>query len=155
MPINHITHGMSKTRLYRCYRDMRSRCDGLKKHDVKNYFGRGINYCAEWKTFEPFMEWALSNGYDDNLTLDRINNDAGYSPSNCRWVTRTVQNNNTRQNRNITYNGETHNLEEWAKILRINRHTLQSRLDLYKWSVEKAFTTAVCKGSETKCDISS
>lgn len=154
MPRNHITHGMSNTRLYSCYRDMRNRCKGLKERDKKNYFDRGITYCKEWETFEMFRDWALSHGYQDDLTLDRIDNDKGYSPDNCRWVTRAVQNNNTRQNHLITYRGETHTMRQWADILGIKPSTLRSRLLTYKWSVEEAFNTRILRGGENHCNIS-
>ena len=153
MPRNHITHGMSGTRLYRCYRDMLSRCKGTAKKSKANYYDRGITYCAEWETFEAFRDWALSHGYREDLTLDRINNNKGYSPDNCRWATRSVQNNNTRQNHFITYNGETHTLKEWSDILGINYKTLKSRIDLYRWSVEEAFTIRILKGGENRCNI--
>lgn len=152
MPRNHITHGMSKTRLYSIWRDMKNRCNGLKKKDKENYFDRGITYCKEWDTFEPFKDWALSHGYRDDLTIDRIDNDKGYSPDNCRWVTRAVQNNNTRQNHFITYKGETHTLKEWSEILGIKYNTLKSRLETYKWSIEDAFNTGVLRGGENRCN---
>ena len=153
MPKNHITHGMSGTRLYSIWRDMKNRCNGLKEKDKKNYFDRGITYCTEWERFEAFRDWALSRGYREDLTLDRINNDKGYSPDNCRWVTRAVQNNNTRQNHLITYNGETHTLNQWASILGINSSTLRNRLLTYKWRVEEAFNTRLYKGGETRNGI--
>lgn len=156
MPRNHITHGLSNTRLYRCWRDMRNRCNGLKKNDRKNYFERGITVCDEWKNdFIAFYNWSISHGYRDDLTIDRIDNDKGYSPENCRWVSRAVQNNNTRQNRYISYNGEIHTITEWSKILGINKNTIVSRLDLYGWSVDEAFNTRILKGGETRCNISS
>ena len=155
MPRNHVTHGMSGTRLYRIYRDMKNRCNGLKKRDKANYYDRGITVCDEWKTFEAFRDWALANGYRDDLTIDRIDNDKGYSPNNCRWATRVEQNRNTRQNHYITYNGETHTMREWADILGIKYATLKSRLDSYNWTVEEAFNTRILKGGENRCNISS
>lgn len=154
MPRNHVTHGMSGTRLYRCFRDMKNRCNGLKPRDRKNYFERGITYCSEWETFESFRDWALSNGYNDNLTLDRIDNDKGYSPDNCRWISRAEQNNNTRQNHFITHNGETHTITQWASILGVNASTLRSRLSTYKWSVDDAFSIRILKGGENRCNTS-
>lgn len=153
MPRNHITHGMSGTRLYSIWRDMKNRCNGLKERDKKNYFERGITYCIEWEHFESFRDWALSNGYLENLTLDRINNDGNYEPKNCRWITRAEQNLNTRQNHFITYAGKTYTMKEWADILGIKYATLKSRLDCYGWTIEEAFTTRILKGGETKCNI--
>ena len=153
MPANHITHGMSKTRLYRIYRDMVNRCNGKKKRDYDNYYARGITYCKEWDTFEGFRDWALSNDYRDDLTIDRIDVNGNYEPNNCRWATKIEQNNNTRQNHFITYNGETHTMKQWANILGINYATLKSRLLLYGWTVEEAFTTRLLRGGETRCNI--
>ena len=153
MPRNHITHGMSGTRLYSIWRDMKNRCNGLKKNDKKNYFDRGITYCTEWERFEAFRDWAITHGYRDDLSIDRIDNDKGYSPNNCRWVTRAEQNLNTRQNHFITYNGLTRTVKEWAIILGIKPSTLRSRLNTYGWSVEEAFNTRILKGGETRCSI--
>ena len=152
MPRNHVTHGMSKTRLYRIYRDMKNRCNGLKKRDKENYYARGITYCKEWEYFEPFRDWALANGYRDDLTIDRINVNGNYEPNNCRWITRAEQNCNTRQNRYISYNGETHTITEWAKILGVSRTTITSRLDLYGWSIDEAFNTRILRGGKTRCN---
>ena len=154
MPRNHVTHGMSGTRLYRCYHDMKNRCKGTAKRSKGNYHDRGITYCKEWDTFEAFYNWALSHGYRDDLTLDRIDNDKGYSPDNCRWATRGEQNNNTRQNHSITYRGETHTMRQWADILGINYKTLKSRIDCYHWSIEDAFTIRILRGGENRCNIS-
>lgn len=99
--------------------------------------------CEEWASFIVFYEWAMQNGYADNLTIDRIDNDKGYSPENCRWVTYTDQNNNQRSNCLVEYNGETHTIAEWSRILNINYETLKSRLHKYHLSVEEAFTKKV------------
>ena len=153
MPRNHVTHGMSNTRLYSIYRDMKNRCNGLKKRDKANYHDRGITYCKEWDRFENFKEWALSHGYREDLTLDRIDNNGNYEPNNCRWITRAEQNLNTRQNHFITYRGETHTVKEWALILGIKPSTLRSRLNTYGWTVEEAFNTRILRGGESRCSI--
>jgi len=88
---NNTKHGMSRTRLYACWTNMKSRCDNPNSQFYERYGGRGITYCKEWKKFEPFMEWALANGYSDSLTLDRIDNDGNYSPDNCKWSTQQEQ----------------------------------------------------------------
>lgn len=93
----HTTHGMRHTRLYRILHDMKNRCYRKSYHAFNHYGGRGITVCDEWlNSFEAFRDWALANGYADNLTIDRIDNDKGYSPDNCRWVTMAEQNRNKR-----------------------------------------------------------
>ena len=86
-----IKHGMATTRLYQCWSDMKQRCNNPHNQFYARYGGRGILYCKEWDSFPPFMEWALSNGYNDSLTLDRIDNDGNYCPSNCKWSTQSEQ----------------------------------------------------------------
>lgn len=85
------THGMSHTRLYQCWADMKTRCQCENNSFYHRYGGRGIKVCDAWQSFEPFMVWALANGYDDSLTLDRIDNDGNYCPENCKWSTQSEQ----------------------------------------------------------------
>ena len=137
-------HGGKHTRLYTIWSGMKSRCYNKKDSHYPRWGGRGIRICSEWLLdFDNFRQWSLHNGYADNLTIDRINNDGNYCPTNCRWVTIAEQNNNQRTNRLITYNGKTQNLKQWSEELHINYGTLLSRLDESKWSIEKAFTTPV------------
>lgn len=84
-------HGMSRTRMYRCWSDMKSRCNNKANKFYARYGGRGICYCDEWEHFEPFYEWAVNNGYEEHLTLERVDNDMGYSPGNCKWATQQEQ----------------------------------------------------------------
>lgn len=108
--------------------------------------------CDEWlHDFMSFYNWSVNNGYDDNLTIDRINADGNYEPNNCRWTTYKQQSINKRNNRNYTINGETHCLKEWSKILNINYGTLRTRLKL-GWSIERAFglECEVIKNDESK-----
>ena len=135
------THGFCGTRLYNIWGLMVQRCYNQNVPCYEAYGGRGIGICLEWREdFQAFYEWAMGNGYKENLTIDRIDNNKGYSPDNCRWVTRKVQANNTRRNHYITHNGETHTLSEWAGFLGLNPDTLGSRI--YRgWDVDKALTT--------------
>lgn len=136
-----IAHGKADTRLHRIWTGMKTRCYNAESDAYDRYGGRGIEVCEDWKnSFVSFYEWAMANGYADNLTIDRIDNDGNYSPENCRWSTKQEQNNNRRCNRMITYNGKTQNVAQWARELGLNRVTLQARLTRYGWSVEKAFS---------------
>lgn len=140
----HKTHGMSRTRLYSCYRDMLNRCFREKTSCFENYGGRGITVCDEWRnSFEAFQKWALSNGYSDELTLDRVDPDGNYCPENCRWATDEEQGNNKRNNRLLTYNGKTQSLSQWARENGIKTTTLFMRLYKYGWTVEDALTAKV------------
>jgi hypothetical protein len=139
-------HGHRKERIYGIYHKILDRTTNKNDKAYKNYGGRGIGICKEWKNdFETFRKWALENGYTEELTIDRIDNNKGYSPENCRWTTRKVQNNNTRRNHFITYKGQTKTLAQWAEEKNINVQTLISRINESKWSVEKALETPVKK----------
>ena len=136
-----IKHNCHDKRIYKEWQRMKSRCLYAKNEKVyKHYGGRGISICNEWLSengFPNFMKWALSNGYKDNLTLDRINNDGNYSPDNCRWVDSMTQANNTRQNKIISYNGESHTVAEWSRIRNIKYPTLVCRINR-GWDIERA-----------------
>lgn len=135
-------HRESHTRLYRIWSGMKTRCSNPKHHEFLNYGGKGISVCIEWEdNFQTFYEWAVGNGYADNLTLDRIDNSKNYCPENCRWATYKQQGNNRTQNHLITYNGKTQNITQWAEEFGINRVTLQARIVRYGWDIEKALTT--------------
>lgn len=91
-------HNMYNHRIYRIYQNIRARCLNSKGRDFASYGGRGIKICDEWlNDFMSFYNWAIENGYQDNLSIDRIDNNGNYEPSNCRWTTQSVQSRNTRK----------------------------------------------------------
>ena len=142
------THHAKNTRLYGEWRGMRRRCSASTGEKYENYGKRGITVCAEWaNSFEAFRDWALANGYRDDLTLDREDNDGPYCPENCRWVTMEVQNNNRRINHFITYQNQTRTLAQWAKLAGLHPDTLRGRLER-GWDTERALTT---KARRIKC----
>lgn len=110
----------------------------------KNYGGRGIDVCEKWMTFKGFWE-DMQEGYADNLSLDRIDNDSGYRKENCRWVSMRKQQRNRGNNHKLAYNGEEKCIAEWAELLNINYRSLYSRIYIYGWSVEKAIETPARK----------
>lgn len=122
---------------------MRQRCLNPNNKGYKWYGERGITICDEWlRSYDLFEKWAFTHGYCDDLTIDRIDNNKGYSPENCRWVTIRVQNNNLRKNKYITYKGKTQSMADWCRELNLHYSATRSRL-AKGWSVEKAFTTKV------------
>lgn len=135
------THGDTNTRLYGVWSSMKARCLNSHTTHYVDYGGRGIKVCDEWKaSYESFKSWALESGYEEGKSIDRIDTNGNYEPQNCRWVTSVAQANNRRSNRMFTFNGETHNLTEWAEIVGINPKTLFNRI-YSGWSFEKAITT--------------
>lgn len=136
----HTKHNMCGTRLHGIWLDMKRRCRNNKRPCYGRYGGRGITICDEWNEFIPFKNWALLNGYADNLTIDRIDNDGDYEPDNCRWVTMEIQANNNSKNRILEYEGETHTMAEWAKILNISYSTIRCRVKR-NWPMERIVST--------------
>lgn len=134
-------HGLSNSRTYRIWNAMKERCSCPSNGQFKDYGGRGITVCDEWmNSFQAFVDWAYANGYADNLTIDRIDNNGNYCPDNCRWITSKEQNLNKRTNRMITYNDKTQTLKQWSEETGIGMSTLHFRLN-NGWSVELALTT--------------
>lgn len=126
-----VTHGAFGTPLYRTYANMKNRCYNPNYYLFQHYGGKGIALCQEWlgeHGFENFRDWATANGYQSGLSIDRIDNSLGYSPTNCRWVDMVAQQNNRTNNRMITANGATHTMAEWSRISGIQYGTIQSRL---------------------------
>ena len=124
------THGLSKTRIYQIWADMKDRCYNLKSASYKDYGGRGIKVCEVWiKDFVCFYNWAIENGYNDTLSIDRVNVNGNYEPDNCRWATYKEQANNKRNTRMITIYGETKTAYEFEKQYGIKAHLLVDRYD--------------------------
>lgn len=131
-------HGKRNTRLHKIWRCMKQRCYNTNNTDYPNYGQRGIKMCDEWLTdFMTFYKWAMTNGYNDKLSIDRIDVDGNYSPDNCRWATAKQQARNRRYCKYFTYDGETHCIKEWCEILNLNYKTISTRLSR-NWSIEKA-----------------
>lgn len=140
-------HGARYTRLYRIYRNMITRCYNSNILEYKNYGGRGIIVCKEWReSFVAFKTWAENNGYSDNLTIDRIDTNGNYEPNNCRWITLKAQGFNKTNTKYFEYNGQKKCLAEWAEIFGINKPTLYNRIYNLGWDIKKALETKVnCK----------
>jgi len=136
-------HSMARTRMYNVWGGMIARCGNPNSKDYRNYGGRGIKVCDDWKDFCKFHEWAIANGYEDNLSIDRINVNGNYEPNNCRWIPLREQNANKRNNVLVEYKGETHCLREWSKILGKPYVTLHRRIRKHGWSIDKAFETPI------------
>lgn len=112
-------------RLANIWQTMKQRCLNPKREKYPMYGGRGITVCNEWVDhFEPFAKWALANGYEPGLQLDRIDNNGSYSPSNCRWVTPKENSRNTRRTKLLTLFGETKSVAEWCEELPISQYTI-------------------------------
>lgn len=130
---------MKYTRLYGIWCNMKSRCTNPKTDHYALYGGKGIKVCDEWmNSFVSFMEWSMSNGYDNKLTIDRIDPDGDYTPSNCRWTTQKVQCNHFSRNRMISYKGKTQSLSMWCDELKLSYSMIKQRLNK-GMSVKDAF----------------
>lgn len=134
-------HGLRKTLLYRKWDAMIQRCHNPKCKPYYNYGGRGIFVCDEWRTFINFYSWGITKGDITKLELDRIDNEKGYSPDNCRFVSHSINNRNKRDNLVVEYLGAKRTLSEWAERYGFEFKTLQYRVK--NWSIERAFTERV------------
>ena len=133
----------SHKRIYLIWFDMKRRCYQPQNKRYNRYGGRGIKVCDEWlNDFQSFFDWSIKNGYGDELTIDRIDKDGDYCPSNCRWADIYTQANNRSNNHFLTYKGETKTMMEWSRKLNLNYYTLRRRIGL-GWSVEEAFERPV------------
>lgn len=141
------THGHSKredtTDTYGIWCKIKNRCFSPNNSAYKNYGGRGITMCDRWKdSFENFLE-DMGERPSKNHSIDRVDNEKGYEPGNCKWVTRAEQSRNTRRNVWVEFNGQNKTICDWADDLGINRSTLVYRIVKAGWEVEKAFTTPI------------
>lgn len=137
----HKTHGMKNTRLYRIWHNMKYRCENKSSKDYSRYGERGISVCDEWeRDFLCFYKWAMKSGYKENLSLDRINNNSGYSPENCRWADGQEQCRNRRNNVLVAYNGETKSIAEWCDLLKFDRALAYHRY-ARGWTGKEIFET--------------
>lgn len=126
-------------RIFSIWTNMLDRCSiNSKRKDIIYYVQKGIKVCEEWKTYENFEKWALENGYAENLTIDRIDEDRDYEPNNCQWITFAEQQRKKKCNRWFTYNGETKILSDWARERGIPVETLRDRIDMLGYSFEEA-----------------
>lgn len=124
-----MKHGLSRTRLYGIWKEMKKRCYCQKCKSYKNYGGRGIIVCSEWlHDFKTFYDWAIAKGYDETLSIERLDVNGNYEPSNCCWATRKEQANNKRNNRYITVEGETMTIAQCAEKTGLKDMTLRNRL---------------------------
>ena len=137
----HITHGLSKiSKEYNTWCGIKSRCYNLNDKYYKNYGGRGITVCDRWRnSFELFLK-DMDKKLEKEFTIDRIDNNAGYSPDNCRWATQKEQANNRTNNHIVEYKGKRQNIVQWSEETGINQELISSRL-IKGWSIEKTLTT--------------
>lgn len=136
-----IIHGLKGNKIYNLWKGIKRRCYNKNEKSFKNYGGRGIKICEEWKD-DPmaFFNWA--NGrHKEGLQLDRKDNNMDYSPENCRFVTSKMNTRNTRRNLVIEYNGEKKCLSEWCELIKFNYKKVQLRIQRLKWPIEKSFNT--------------
>lgn len=140
------TINRTRERLYDIWRAMKERCYNPQNISYPNYGGRGIQVCNCWKSdFSEFKKWALENGYSDKMSIDRVDTNGNYEPSNCRWATRKQQNNNTRHNTMIYAFGKTLTLSQWSDETGISAGVISARIKRLKWNVEDALTRPIRK----------
>lgn len=135
-------HTKQGDRLRSIWYGMRNRCYNETCDSFEYYGARGIRICDEWLDFDKFYEWAINNGYSDNLTIHRVDNNAGYCPQNCIWATQKEQANNYSRNIFVTFQNETHTVKEWSEKLGMSYHALLSRIKR-GWDIERALTEEV------------
>lgn len=146
-------HGQSGTRIYKIFTMMKARCENPNNGAYQYYGGRGITICDEWHGehgFENFLKWALINGYKENLTIDRIDVNGNYEPSNCCWIPFSEQGKNRRNCNLISYKGEVKTLSEWSKKFHIDRGTIRKYQKLLNGDGEKAIISILSNPNHTR-----
>ena len=138
-------HGYYKEPWYNSYRSMMDRCYRESAANYKYYGGRGIDVCEEWHDINSFKDWIATSEYQPGLTLDRIDSNQGYTPSNCRWASMKQQDNNRRNTKFVELDGTRHTITEWAEITGINRSTLNNRVHR-GWGASEALERGVIYG---------
>lgn len=149
-----VTHGLSDTRIYKIWSNMKSRCYNPNAERYERYGGRGITVCDKWREdFLSFYQWAMSNGYESGLSLERKDIDQGYSPENCCWITKGEQSLNTCRSHYVTHGGETKCVEHWCKELGLHSNTIYHRAKLLHGDFHAAIFeyTAPTKNSKKFC----
>lgn len=152
---NMYRHGFSRTKLEKAYIHMIDRCYNPKSTMYYNYGARGITVCDEWRNDnKEFFNWAITHGYIEGLTLDRIDNDKGYSPENCRWVTMKEQQNNRRDNVWVEIDGVRHTVSQWAEIYNIPPNIIYARINRCGWDKVMAVTVPVMsRGGDRRATV--
>ena len=141
---HNATHNMSKTRIYREWASIKNRCYNKNNKSFKDYGGRGIKVCNEWlNSFETFKEWAYSNGYEDNLTIERKDVDGDYCPSNCTWIPFNEQQRNRKICYSFEYHGRKQDLSSWCKELNLPYKNIHNRIYKLGWSFDRAISEPV------------
>ena len=147
-------HGLYKSRIYGIWQAIKNRCYNKNHKSYKDYGERGIKVCEEWRDkengFINFYNWAIQNGYDENVeskqcTIDRIDTNGNYEPSNCRWVSSKIQSNNKRNNINITYNNRTQTLKQWCEELDINYKMAHFKIHVLKIPAEDVLNLPISR----------
>ncbi len=134
-----------ESRLYHIWHGIKQRCNDPESCNYKNYGRRGISLCSEWsENYLPFYEWSINNGYREDLSIERIDNNGNYEPLNCTWATAREQSLNKRTNRLISFNGETKTISQWSEIYGVDKRNLRWRIER-GWSAEQAITTPLTR----------
>ena len=146
-PKGHVTHGLSNTPLYKVWQTMKQRCYNPNNRGYRWYGAKGVKLCEDWRSPTVFYNWAIKNGYQEGLTIDRIDPKGDYAPNNCRWITMSDQQHNKTSNHILTLNNEPHSMTEWSVITGIPRTTITNRIRM-GWTIEEALTP---KRRKRKC----